>query len=209
MADTFFISPADLFAAMANDTAPVVWDVRIPGDVASDPARLPTSRALPFDRAAPLNAITHAGDTPVVVVCQKGRKISQGVASAIRARGGVASVLRGGWVAWAEAGLPMVTARPPDVWVAPFLPTRAQTAAAAAIWRWLDPAACILQVDEGEVAATAEVFCAPLLPQGPEALTSWITPLPAMPMAPADVHDLETPAGRAALGAATRMEVGQ
>ena len=103
---------------------------------------------------------------PAIVVCQKGQKLSEGVAAWLRHAGGEADVLEGGFLAWAEAGLPLVPADrlPPrdaegrTVWVTRARPKVDRIACPWLIRRFVDPAAVFLFVAPSEVAAVAERF---------------------------------------------------
>ena len=81
-----------------------ILDVRLPEDVDALPRLLPTSRVLPHGAVAALS------DPPgrAIVVCMRGRKLSEGAAALLRAKGWQAEVLEGGAEAWAAAGLPMI-----------------------------------------------------------------------------------------------------
>ena len=84
--------------------APAVVDVRLPEDVARDPRTLPGSVARD-NRAAPAWAREFAGrGGPVVVLCQRGLKLSQGTVAWLRHEGVLAEALEGGFEAWRAAG---------------------------------------------------------------------------------------------------------
>jgi rhodanese-related sulfurtransferase len=85
---------------------PAIVDVRTDEDFAADPRVIPGSIRQPFAAAA--TWAPALGGAPAVVVCQKGQKLSEGVAAWLRHAGGEADVLEGGFLAWAEAGLPLV-----------------------------------------------------------------------------------------------------
>jgi rhodanese-related sulfurtransferase len=102
----------------------------------------------------------------VVVYCQKGKKISQGVAAWLRHAGIEAETLEGGIVAWREAKLPLVrvAALPPrdaqgrTVWVTRQRPKVDRIACPWLIRRFIDPKAVFLFVTAAEVPAVAERF---------------------------------------------------
>jgi rhodanese-related sulfurtransferase len=152
----FHISPANLRLLMASSDWPLVLDVCI------DPDREAAGRMVPTARLAVAEDIL-AGryglpeDRPIVVVCQKGRKISQGVAAELRRRG--QSVLR-----WIEEGHPTVSlaalrthsgtaARP---FVTRRRPKIDRVACPWLIRRFVDPDARFWYVDDDQVQAVAE-----------------------------------------------------
>jgi len=102
----------------------------------------------------------------VVVICQKGLKLSQGVAAWLRHHGALAEALGGGFLGWAEAGLPLVSPAqlPPrdaqgrTLWVTRARPKVDRIACPWLIRRFVDPAAVFLFVAPSEVAAVAERF---------------------------------------------------
>jgi rhodanese-related sulfurtransferase len=99
----------------------------------------------------------------VVVLCAKGRKISQAVASDLRRRGIDATVLAGGVAAWEAAGLPRVRKHlgigargaHPSRWVTRVAPKIDRIACPWLIARFIDPAAEFHFVEAPEVAAAA------------------------------------------------------
>ena len=74
------ITPAQSFRLIGTPEAPVVIDVRIAEDIAALPRLIPTSRLISHDQIATLT------DPPgrAVVVCTKGRKLSEGAAAWLR-----------------------------------------------------------------------------------------------------------------------------
>ncbi len=143
---------------------PVVLDVRIPEDVATDPRRLPASEWRDF-RIAQQWASAYA-DRDVVVTCQKGLKLSQGVAALIRHAGGRAESLEGGFEAWRGAGglllnQQTVPATQPDgstLWVTRLRPKIDRIACPWLIRRFIDANAKFLFVTPGQVVPVAERF---------------------------------------------------
>jgi rhodanese-related sulfurtransferase len=143
---------------------PAIIDVRIDEDFAADPRLIPGSVRRPFAAVAAWAPVL-AGK-PAVVVCQKGQKLSEGAAAFIRHAGSEADVLEGGFLAWAEAGLPLVpTDRLPPrdaegrtVWVTRARPKVDRIACPWLIRRFVDPAAVFLFVAPSEVPAVAQRF---------------------------------------------------
>jgi hypothetical protein len=102
----------------------------------------------------------------VVVICQKGLKLSHGVAAWLRHAGIPADSLEGGALAWAQAGLPMVPeARLPPrdpqgrtLWVTRSRPKIDRIACPWLIRRFVDPHAVFLFVPASEVQGVAGRF---------------------------------------------------
>ena len=138
---------------------PLLLDVRLAEDLASDPRLIPGSRVLPHDRFDPVP--TDLTGRRVVVICAKGRKLSEGVAALLRAQGIAAEVLEGGSVAWGQARLPMVpiaTLPVSHLWVTRHRPKIDRIACPWLIRRFIDPGARFLFVAPAEVPAVAERF---------------------------------------------------
>jgi len=144
--------------------APVLLDVRPPEDHAADPRLLPASFRLDH-RDVTAWAADYAG-RHVVVVCQRGLKLSQGVAAWLRHSGARAEVLEGGFEAWtAEGHLLLRTDRLPardpqgrTVWVTRSRPKIDRIACPWLIRRFVDPSAVFLFVAPSEVGAVADRF---------------------------------------------------
>jgi rhodanese-related sulfurtransferase len=144
--------------------APVLIDVRTEEDAAADPRLLPASLRRDHRDVATW-APTFRGKA-AVVICQKGLKLSEGAAAWLRHEGAQAEVLEGGFVAWAEAGLPLVAARhvPPrdaqgrTLWVTRARPKVDRIACPWLIRRFVDPDAVFLFVAASQVQAVAERF---------------------------------------------------
>ena len=153
------ITPSQLLRLIGLPDAPTIVDVRLSEDIAADPRLIPGSFALPHDRfdPAPLRLIGQR----LVVVCQRGKKLSEGVAALLRAQGIAAESLEGGSMAWAAAGLPMVpmAALPAsNLWVTRHRPKIDRIACPWLIRRFVDPTARFLFVAPGEVQAVADRF---------------------------------------------------
>ena len=139
--------------------SPVIIDVRIAEDFAADPRAIPGSV-----RRSHRDVADWAGQFAgrrVIVSCQKGLKLSQGVAAWLRHAGGVAETLEGGHLAWAAAGLPLtpIAARPAaSLWVTRTRPKVDRIACPWLIRRFVDADAVFLFVAPAEVAAVADRF---------------------------------------------------
>jgi rhodanese-related sulfurtransferase len=158
------ITPSQLARLVGTPEAPVVIDLRLPEDSGADPRRLPASLALGHDTVAdwaPRFAGRHA-----VLVCQRGLKLSHGAAAWLRHAGAGAEVLEGGFLAWREAGLPLLLPDrlPPrdaggrSIWVTRARPKIDRIACPWLIRRFVDPGAVFLFVAASEVAAVADRF---------------------------------------------------
>jgi rhodanese-related sulfurtransferase len=153
------ITPAQAMRLIGTPDAPMIFDVRLPEDRDALPRLLPTSRVLPHGA---VDALTYPPGR-AVVVCMRGRKLSEGAAAILRTKGWQAEVLEGGAEAWAAAGLPMIprAALPAtSLWVTRHRPKIDRIACPWAIRRFIDPAARFLFVAPSEVAAVADHFSA-------------------------------------------------
>ncbi len=156
------ISPLQLSRLIGTPDAPLLIDVRTDEDFAADPRLLPGARRVAHgDMAGVAGRIGAAG---AVVICQRGKKLSEGAAALLRALGKAAEVLDGGWLAATGAGLPAHDAAllpadgAPSVWVTRHRPKIDRIACPWLIRRFIDPDASFLYVAPSEVAAVAERF---------------------------------------------------
>lgn len=164
MSSNISISAAQLSRLIGLPDAPVIVDVRIPDDVALDPRILPSADQRSHKAVADW-AGAYAGQR-VVVVCQRGRKLSEGVAAWLRHEGAAAENLEGGYEAWRDAGgLLVATARLPPrdaagrtLWVTRTRPKIDRMACPWLIRRFVDPKAVFLFVSSAEVADVADRF---------------------------------------------------
>lgn len=100
------ITIAQMARLVGTPSSPIVLDVRIDEDVEADPRLIPSAFRHSFD-AVDVLAPRLAGQR-VVVVCQRGLKLSQGAAAVLRTFGIAAEHLAGGTEAWRAAGQPSV-----------------------------------------------------------------------------------------------------
>lgn len=146
--------------------APALIDVRTDDDYAADPRLIPGSVRRNFADVGSW-APQFAGK-PVVVICHKGLKLSQGVAAWLRHGGIAAETLEGGFVAWQSTQQPLVRtlalpkrdAHDCTVWVTRARPKIDRIACPWLIRRFIDPQAVFLFVSPSEVPAVAERFSA-------------------------------------------------
>jgi rhodanese-related sulfurtransferase len=164
MPATNSIAPDKLFRLIGNPAAPDIIDVRTAEDFEADPRLVPGAVRRSHSTVAGWSP-DYRGRT-AVVLCDKGLKLSQGVAAWLRHSGAAAEFLEGGVAAWADADLPMVPeARLPardeagrTIWVTRARPKVDRIACPWLIRRFVDPQAVFLFVAAPEVAAVAERF---------------------------------------------------
>lgn len=167
MAQFASISPTALMRLIGTPQSPVIIDVCIHDDFQDDPHLVPTARRYPHKDIG-LLAPDLIGKN-VVVICQKGRKLSHGAAALLRTRGVPAEVLEGGNQGWHSAGLPRVpaaalpTLSPGSRWVTRWRPKIDRIACPWLIRRFVDPEAEFLFVPPSEVTAVTEKFDATAL----------------------------------------------
>ena len=153
------ISAAQLVRLIGTPDAPTVIDVRIPDDFTAHPHLIPTAiRASHKDIDALAKALT---GQKVVVVCQRGQKLSEGAAALLRTHGITAETLEGGTEAWVAANLPMVPAATlpaTNLWVTRHRPKIDRIACPWLIRRFIDPSSRFLFVAPAEVADVASRF---------------------------------------------------
>lgn len=160
------ISAEKLARLLGTPKCPVLIDISTPDDFAAEPRLIPGSVRRSHSDVADW-AVVYAGRS-VVAICQKGLKLSHGVAAWLRHAGAEADVLEGGVEAWTRAGLPLVPADriPPrdaqgrTVWVTRARPKIDRIACPWLIRRFVDPQAVFLFVAASEVELVADRFAA-------------------------------------------------
>lgn len=158
------ITVAQLSRLIGTPKAPVLIDVCLDDDFHADPRLIPGSFRHPFRTIADL--VPKLAGGRVVVICQKGKKLSQGAAAILRDRGVAAESLEGGVFAWRDAGEPLVPAalvpkrngESRTVWVTRHRPKIDRIACPWLIRRFVDPSALFLFVSPAEVLNVAERF---------------------------------------------------
>ncbi len=151
--------------------SPIIIDVRIDADVNDDPYLIPTSFRCTHTEIETL--LPELIDKSVVLVCQKGLKLSQGAAALLRTQGIKAEYLEGGTLAWQAAQQPVLAIerlsafnlerlnrRQSTLWVTKQRPKVDRVACAWLIRRFIDPQAKFLFVARSEVLSVAEKFSA-------------------------------------------------
>jgi rhodanese-related sulfurtransferase len=158
------INVAQLARLVGTPDAPVIVDVRTDAEHASDPRMVPAS-VRRDDRTVASWAAEYGGMF-VVVVCQRGEKLSQGVAAWLRHVGAHAESLEGGFEAWVNANgllvrpehVPSRDDRGRTVWVTRARPKIDRVACPWLIRRFVDPSAVFLFVAPPEVVGVADRF---------------------------------------------------
>lgn len=158
------ISVQKLARLIGTPACPIIVDVRTEEDFQADARLIPAS--LRRSHVEPWRWAEALADGPVIVACHHGAKLSHGTAAWLRHAGIAAETLDGGFVAWAEAGQPLVPTDklPPrdalgrTVWVTRERPKIDRIACPWLIRRFVDPDAVFLFVAAAEVAAVADRF---------------------------------------------------
>lgn len=164
MASPVQITVPQLARLIGTAEAPVIVDVCIDEDFDADPRLIPTARRHPYDKIQTL--IPEVAGAEVVIVCQKGLKLSQGAAALLRSEGIAAAYLEGGNFAWRDAEQPLLPAaklpapsfRGHSLWVTRQRPKIDRMACPWLIRRFLDNDARFLFVQASEVGLIAEKF---------------------------------------------------
>jgi len=159
------ITPEKLARLIGRPDCPSLIDVCTEEDFACDPRLVPGAVRRSHRDVAEW-APEFAAGRSAVVICQKGLKLSEGVAAWLRHAGVPANSLEGGALAWSEAGLPMVpeTKLPPrnsqgrTVWVTRSRPKIDRIACPWLIRRFVDRNAVFLFVAPTEVTGVADRF---------------------------------------------------
>src|SRR4051794_15590737 len=103
----YFIAPNELWNLIGTAQAPQIVDARRRDAYDASPGVLPTASWADATNGDWIGSIDRA--RPVVVACKAAHQMSQMAAAELRARGYDAAVLAGGYAAWSEAKLPLVT----------------------------------------------------------------------------------------------------
>jgi rhodanese-related sulfurtransferase len=158
------ISSDKLSRLIGTANAPALVDVRIDEDFAADPRLIPGAvRRSHIDVSDWAPQMTGQS---VIVICNKGEKLSEGTAAWLRCSNVAAEVLDGGHLGWKKAELPTVPAdkipkrdrRGRTVWVTRSRPKIDRIACPWLIRRFIDPAAVFLFVAPAEVGPVSERF---------------------------------------------------
>ncbi len=158
------ITITQLMRLAGTAEAPIIVDVRTEEDFAKDPRSLPGAVRRDFRTVA--SWVGDFAGRNVAVVCQRGLKLSQGVAAWLRHAGTPAESLEGGFEGWAASGgvlvrpdhVPPRDERGRTIWVTRARPKIDRIACPWLIRRFVDPAAVFLFVAPSEVRAVADRF---------------------------------------------------
>ncbi|MBI2256200.1 MAG: chromate resistance protein [Proteobacteria bacterium] len=158
------ITSQQLFRLIGLPDCPVIIDVRDDDDFAADPRVIPTATRRDYTRVADW-ARDLAGHA-VIVTCQRGLKLSQGVAAWLRHEGIAAESLDGGHEDWLAQNGPLVrdSALPRrdslgrTLWVTRARPKIDRIACPWLIRRFVDRNAIFLFVAQSEVMSVADRF---------------------------------------------------
>jgi len=153
---------SELFARLGSPRWPVVIDVRRSPAYDRDEATLPAVFRCPPDEVEAFAASLAPG-AEVVCSCVHGHEVSQGAASALRARGFDARYLEGGIEHWREAGLPLlrkhaafgIPGKAASRWVTRERPKIDRIACPWLVRRFVDPRAEFGYLPSGEVLGAA------------------------------------------------------
>ncbi|KKZ86018.1 sulfurtransferase [Rhizobium phaseoli] len=157
------ISSDKLSRLIGTPGAPSIIDVRTEEDFALDPRLVPGSIRRSHADVASWACSIEAD--AVVVVCQRGGKLSHGVAAYLRHAGIEAESLEGGFEAWIAEGLAVPEEKLPrrdlegrTVWVTRARPKIDRIACPWLIRRFVDPKALFLFVPTAEVLEVGARF---------------------------------------------------
>ncbi len=158
------ISVSQLNRLIGTPGCPTIIDVCIDEDFDDDPRLIPSSFRHPFSKIEEL-APAFSGQK-VVVVCQKGLKLSAGAAALLRVQGINAEILEGGKFAWRDADVPSVPIEKipaadtgtGTLWVTRQRPKIDRIACPWLIRRFVDPRARFLFVAPGDVLDVADRY---------------------------------------------------
>jgi rhodanese-related sulfurtransferase len=157
------ITVAQLSRLIGTPKCPVIIEVSIDEDFDLDPYLIPSARRFSHKKITDL--VTELQDKKVIVICQKGLKLSVGAAAILRSQGVDAESLEGGNVAWRDAGQPRIpnaniprTESGSTLWVCAHRPKIDRIACPWLIRRFVDPTAQFLFVPPTEVEAVGEKY---------------------------------------------------
>jgi len=164
MPSTTLITTSQLSRLIGIPQAPAIIDVRTDEDYRADPRLLPGS--LRRDHRAVAQWAPNYRDRSLVLLCQRGQKLSEGTAAWLRHERISAEVLEGGFEGWKKTSELLVRTEkiPPrdekgrTLWVTRSRPKIDRIACPWLIRRFIDPNAIFLFVSAPEVMRVAERF---------------------------------------------------
>jgi hypothetical protein len=149
------ITVSQLSRLIGLPQGPAIIDVRADEEFISDPRLIPGSRRRSFGAGASW-AADYNGQS-VIVVCQKGLHLSQGIGAWMRHQGIDAQTLERGYCSFAQTSCRSHESGR-TVWVTRARPKVVRVACPWLIRRFIDPNAAFLYVSPSEVAAVADRF---------------------------------------------------
>lgn len=164
MASPNQITVSQLMRLIGTPDCPILLDVCIDEDFAADPRLIPGAKRYPFDQIS--DVVSSLAAKKVVVICQRGKKLSAGVSALLRAEGIDAEYLEGGNFAWRDAGAPLLPAftqsstsfQEATLWVTRHRPKIDRVACPWLIRRFVDRDAKFMFVAPDDVELVAEKF---------------------------------------------------
>ena len=154
------ITPKQLLRLIGTPDCPLIVDICLDEDRAKDPHIIPGSIRQRHTNIDQISAL--ANGRSVVVVCQKGLKLSMGLASLLRSKGIAAEYLAGGMFAWrdtVDAPRLALSALPNEnLWVTRHRPKIDRIATPWLIHRFIDSCAEFLFVAPDQVANVADRY---------------------------------------------------
>lgn len=158
------ITVTQLNRLIGTPDCPQIVDICIDPDFAADPFLIPGSWRQPHTDIPGL--MTRLDGRPCVIVCQKGVKLSQGLATWLRSDGVQAEYLQGGMYGWRDAPdtlrVPFAALPAPvdgaTLWVTRHRPKIDRIACPWLIRRFVDRSARFLFVSPSEVAGVADRY---------------------------------------------------
>jgi rhodanese-related sulfurtransferase len=164
MPSTTEITVSQLSRLIGLPQTPIIVDVRTQDEFAADPRLIPGAQRA--DREVVTRSTARLERQSVIVVCQQGLQLSQGISAWMRHQGIAAQTLEGGFAAWrADRHLlipadkvPARDAQGRTVWVTRARPKIVRIACPWLIRRFIDREAVFLFVGPSEVMAVAKQF---------------------------------------------------
>ncbi|MEP3048660.1 MAG: sulfurtransferase/chromate resistance protein [Roseibium sp.] len=158
------ITISQLNRLIGTPECPVLVDVCLDEAIEEDPYLIPGSFRHPHKDIDGL--VRKLDGRSSVIICQKGKKLSEGVTAWLRHEGLAAETLEGGMYGWRDKQLPRIPVDklPPrdaqgrTVWVTRLRPKIDRIACPWLIRRFVDPTAVFLFVARQEVEAVSERF---------------------------------------------------
>jgi len=157
-----FISPNDLWNLVGTDRAPCIFDTRKRAVFDTAPGLLPTAEWRDIADIERWSAELDR-NRPIVFACRLAHQMSQIPAAHLRGEGFDTQVLEGGYAAWVDAKLPLVSKpaldrfapKRPSLWVTRRRPKIDRVACPWLIRRFIDAKARVLFVDPDQVVDVA------------------------------------------------------